>query len=84
MNIDTDADYVLEAYWWDHKLVGNVVKRKKKHMLACITCYREYEDPDSQLEEILALKDALISTYRLYPDAEVIIQLTIKEEFVNA
>ena len=30
INIDTDADYVLEAYWWSHKLVGKVVKRNKK------------------------------------------------------
>ena len=83
INIDTDADYVLEAYWWDHKLVDNVVKRKKKHMLACIACYKEYEDPAGQLEEILALKDALTVAYRYHPDGDVIVKLTIKEEFVN-
>jgi len=83
VKIDTDAEYVLEAYWWERKLVDNVVKDKKKHMLACIACYREHEDPDSQLEEILALKDALIHTYRFYPEGEVCVKLTIKEEFVN-
>ena len=27
MNMDTEADYVLEAYWWSYKLVNNVSKR---------------------------------------------------------
>lgn len=83
MNIDTDADYVLEAYWWDHKLVDNVVKRKKKHTLACITCYKEYEDPSGQLEEILALKDALTVAYHYHPEGDVVVKLTIKDYLVN-
>ncbi len=81
--IDLDADYLLEAYWWEHKLVDNVVKRKKKHMLACVACYKEYEDPSGQLEEMLTLKDALTVAYRYHPDGDVIVKLTIKEEFVN-
>ena len=41
MNIDTEADYVLEAYWWSHKLVNNVSRRNKKFVLAYITAYRD-------------------------------------------
>ena len=84
MKMDTDADYVLEAYWLDYKLVDNVVKRDKKHMLAYITVYKEYENTYEQLEEILALRDALIVAYRFHLDDNIIVQLTIKEEMVNA
>ena len=62
MKIDTDADYVLEAYWWSHKVVDNVVKRHKKFVLACITAYRDYEDElgeNIQLEQMITLRDKL-------------------------
>ncbi len=86
MNIDTDADYVLEAYWWSHKAVNNVVKKHKKFTLACISAYRDYQDEESeclQLTEMLQLKDKLVEVYRYHPDGEVCVELTIKQEFVN-
>jgi hypothetical protein len=86
MNIDTDADYVLEAYWWSHRTVDNVVERHKKHVLACVTAYRDYQDEESeriQITEILELKDKLVELYRHHPDGEVCVELTIRQEFVN-
>ena len=86
MNIDTDADYVLEAYWWSHKLVNNVVKKNKKFVLACITAYRDYEDElgeNIQLQQMITLRDKLIETYEHHPDGEVVVELTIRQEFVN-
>ena len=82
MNIDTDADYVLEAYWWSHKLVDNVVKRKKKFVFACIAVI-EIMKMLGQLEEMLALRDAFIVAYGYHPDGDVAVELTIKEELVN-
>jgi hypothetical protein len=61
INIDTEADYVLEAY-------------------------RDYESEESesmQLTEMLQLRDKLIELYRCHPDGEVIVELTIRQEFVN-
>jgi len=86
MNIDTDADYVLEAYWWSYKLVNNVSKRRKKFVLAYVTAYRDYQDEESeciQLTELLQLKDKLVEVYRHHPEGEVCVELTIKQEFVN-
>jgi len=84
--IDLDADYVLEAYWWSHKVVDNVVKKHKKFVLACITAYKDYEDElgeNTQLHEMITLRDKLVEAYRHHPDGEVIVELTIKQEFVN-
>ena len=86
MNMDTEADYVLEAYWWSYKLVNNVSKRHKKFVLACVTSYRDYQDEESeciQLTEMLQLKDKLVEVYRYHPDGEVCVELTIRQEFVN-
>jgi hypothetical protein len=86
LDMDTEADYVLEAYWWSYKLVNNVSKRHKKFVLACITAYRNYEGDESeciQLTEMLQLKDKLVSVYGSHPDGEVVVELTIREEFVN-
>jgi len=86
MNIDTDADYVLEAYWWSHKVVNKVVKRHKKFVLACITAYRDYEDElgeNIQLQQMITLRDKLIEAYEHHPDGEVCVELTIRQEFVN-
>ena len=86
MNMDTEADYVLEAYWWSYKLVNNVSKRHKKFVLAYVTAYRDYQDEESeciQLTEMLQLKDKLVEVYRYHPDGEVCVELTIRQEFVN-
>jgi len=86
IKMDTEADYVLEAYWWSHKVVDNVVKKHKKFVLACVTAYRDYESEESeclQLTEMLQLKDKLVELYRHHPDGEVCVELTIRQEFVN-
>jgi hypothetical protein len=86
LNIDTDADYVLEAYWWSHRVVDNVVEKHKKIVLACIIVYRDYENElgeNMQLHEMITLRDKLVEAYRHHPDGEVIVELTIKQEFVN-
>jgi len=86
IKMDTEADYVLEAYWWSHKVVDNVVKKHKKFVLACVTAYRDYQDEESeciQLTEMLQLRDKLIELYRCHPDGEVCVELTIRQEFVN-
>jgi len=85
IKMDTEADYVLEAYWWSHRTVDNVVERHK-NVLACVTAYRDYasEEIESiQLTEMLQLRDKLIELYRCHPDGEVIVELTIRQEFVN-
>ena len=86
IKMDTEADYVLEAYWWSHKVVDNVVKKHKKFVLACVTAYRDYESEESEsmhLTEMLQLRDKLIELYRCHPDGEVCVELTIRQEFVN-
>ena len=86
IKMDTEADYVLEASWWSYKLVNNVSKRHKKFVLACVTAYRDYESEESesiQLTEMLQLKDKLVEVYGSHPDGEVIVELTIRQEFVN-
>ena len=86
LDMDTEADYVLQAYWWSHKVVDNVVKKHKKFVLACVTAYRDYESEESEsmhLTEMLQLRDKLIELYRCHPDGEVIVELTIRQEFVN-
>jgi len=86
IKIDTEADYVLEAYWWSHKVVDNVVKKHKKFVLACVTAYRDYESEESesmQLTEMLQLRNNLIELYRCHLAGEVIVELTIRQEFVN-
>ena len=77
------ADIILEAYYWDYKLVDNVATRDKKEVLACVTMYRDYDNLDVQISEALALRDSFISIYSTHPDGEVAVKLTIKEEHVN-
>jgi len=87
MKIDTEADYVLEAYWMSYKLVNDEVKKKEKHMLACVSCYSDFMDEESdkdQLQKMLDLRDKFTSLYRYHPDGEVTIELTIRQNFVNA
>ena len=52
IKMDTEADYVLEAYWWSHKVVDNVVKKHKKFVLACVTAYRDYESEEIESIQI--------------------------------
>ena len=77
------ADIILEAYYWDYKLVDNVATRDKKEVLACVTMYRDYDNLDVQISEALAMRDSLISIYSTHPDGEVVVKLTVKEEHVN-
>lgn len=77
------ADIVLEVYHWDHKLVDNVVTKDKKTVLACITMFKDYDDEDAQLSNVLCLRHELINLYRDHPDGEVCVELTIREEFIN-
>ena len=77
------ADIILEAYYWDYKLVDNVATRDKKIVLACVTMYRDYDNLEVQISEALALRDSFISIYSTHPDGEVVVKLTIKEEHVN-
>ena len=77
------ADIILEAYYWDYKLVDNVATRDKKEVLACVTMYRDYDNLDVQISEALTMRDSLISIYSTHPDGEVVVKLTIKEEHVN-
>ena len=55
IKMDTEADYVLEAYWWSHKVVDNVVKKHKKFVLACVTAYRDYESEESESMHLTCL-----------------------------
>ena len=77
------ADIILEAYYWDYKLVDNVATRDKKQVLACVTMYRDYDNLDVQISEALAMRDSFISIYSTHPDGEVVVKLTVKEEHVN-
>ena len=77
------ADIILEAYYWDYKLVDNVATRDKKEVLACVTMYRDYDNLNVQISEALTMRDSLISIYSTHPDGEVVVKLTIKEEHVN-
>ena len=77
------ADIILEAYYWDHKLVDNVVTRKNKVVLARIVLYQDHENVSEQLSEVMALRDLLIKSYVNHPDGEICVELIIKEEFVN-
>ena len=77
------ADITLEVYYWDHKLVDNVVTKDKKTVLACITMFKDWENEDAQLSDALELRNNLIEAYRNHPDGEVVVKLTIKEECVN-
>jgi hypothetical protein len=56
----------------------------KKRMLACFTTFKDYNDPEEHLREILNLRDSLLTVYAFYPDGEVTVELIIKDEMVNA
>ena len=80
MKIDTEADYVLEAYCSSY----GVENKKEKNVLACIAYYRNHDYGESdEIKEILDLRDSLISLYRCHPDGYVTVELTIRQEFIN-
>ncbi len=84
VSIDTEAfDIVLEVYYWSHKLIDGVMTKDKKEVLACVPMFRDWEDEDSQLSNVLSLRHELINLYKNHPDGDVCVSLTIKEEFVN-
>ena len=85
MNIDKEhCDYYLEVYHWDHKLVNGVVTQKEKIVLAFIGLYRDFElEFEDQLTILTQLRENLMSAYLNWPDGEVTVKLTIKEECVN-
>ena len=78
------CDYYLEVYHWEHTLVDKVVTKKEKNVLAFIGLYRGYElEFEDQLTILTNLRENLISAYMNWPDGEVAVELTIKEEGVN-
>ena len=85
VNIDLDADYILQAYTREYKSVGNSIYMPtgKKDIIACITTFKHYEEPAEQLQGILNLRDALLRAYEFYADGEVVVELIIKDEMVN-
>ena len=84
VKIDLDADYILQAYTRDYVCIDGVHKiSNKKRMLACFTTFKDYNDPEEHLREILNLRDSLLTVYAFYPDGDVTVELTIKDELVN-
>ena len=82
--IDLDADIVLQAYAKDYVCIDGVHKvSNNKRMLACFTTFRDYNDTEEHLREILNLRDSLLAAYAFYPDGDVPVELTIKDELVN-
>ena len=77
------ADIILEAYYWDYKLVDNVATRDNRVTIAYIAMYKDYEYESTQISEVMALRANLIEAYSNHPDNEVVVKLTIKEEHVN-
>ena len=82
--IDLDVDFILQAYTRDYVCIDGVYKlSNKKRVLACFTTFRDYNDPEEQTKEILNLRDSLLAAYAFYPDGDVTVELTIKDELVN-
>ena len=85
VKIDLDADFILQAYTRDIVCIDGIQKlSNRKTMLACFTTFKDYNDPEEQLREILSLRDCLLAAYAFYPDGDVTVELTIKDEVVNA
>ena len=85
MNIDKEhCDYYLEVYHWEYTLVDKVATKKKKHVLAFIGLYRDFElEFEDQLKILTDLRENLMSAYMNWPDGEVTVTLVVKEECVN-
>ncbi len=43
----------------------------------------DYDDPEEHLKEMLNLRYSILAAYAFYPDGEVVVELTIKDELVN-
>ena len=85
VKIDLDADFILQAYTRDIVCIDGIQKlSNRKTMLACFTTFKDYNDPEEQLREILSLRDCLLAAYAFYPDGDVTVELIIKDEMVNA
>lgn len=83
--IDLDTDFILQAYTRDYVCIDGVHKvSNKKRILGCFTTFRDYNDPEEHLREILNLRDSLLTVYAFYPDGDVTVELIIKDELVNA
>ena len=85
MNIEKDhCDYYLEVYNWEYALVDKTVTKKEKHVMAFVGLWRDYElEFEDQLKILTELRENLMSAYLNWPDGEVTVKLTIKEEGVN-
>jgi len=78
------CDYYLEVYHWEYTLSDKVVTKKEKNVLSFIGLYRDYElEFEDQLAILTNLRENLISAYMNWPDGDVTVKLTIKEECVN-
>ena len=85
VKIYLDADYILQAYTRDVVCIDGVHKLSdEKRIIACFTSFRDYDDPEEHLREILNLRDSLLAVYAFYPDGDVTVELTIKDELVNS
>ena len=85
VKIDLDADIILQAYTRDYRESLNGYKDTgKKNIISCFTTFKCYEEPEEQLQGILNLREALLKAYEFYPDGEVVVELIIKDEMVNA
>ena len=85
MNIEKEhCDYYLEVYHWEYTLVDKIVTKKEKNVLSFIGLYRDYDlEFEDQLTILTNLRENLISAYMNWPDGEVAVELTIKEEGIN-
>jgi hypothetical protein len=85
VTIDLDADFILQAYTRDVVCIDGVHKLSdEKRIIACFTTFRDYDDPEEHLREILNLRDSLLAVYAFYPDGDVAVELIIKDELVNS
>ena len=85
VTIDLDADFILQAYTRDVVCIDGVHKLSdEKRIIACFTTFRDYDDPEEHLREILNLRDCLLAVYAFYPDGDVAVELIIKDELVNS
>ena len=84
VKIDLDADFILQAYTRDVVCIDGVQQLSdKKRVLACFTTFKDYDEPEGQLADILILRDSFLAAYGYYPDDDVTVELIIKDELVN-
>ena len=84
VKIDLDADFILQVYTRDVVCIDGVQQLSdKKRLIACFTTFKDYDEPEGQLADILILRDSFLAAYGYYPDGDVTVELTIKDELVN-